>query len=211
MRVLIVGAQRLGRVLAHDLLHGDHDVRFLDANEEGLTRLPEALQGRALHGSPLDRETLAGALAGCDALVALSPDDPLNAVVALAARRELRVPLAIAVIGNPARAEALAGLGVHVVCPTTRTARELHQTLVRSGVEGELLMDGEVGVYRADLPARLSGRTLGELERPGELIAIAIERDGRVRMAAPDLALVEGDVLHIAAASRDDVVDLVRP
>jgi len=211
MRVLIVGAQRLGRVLAHDLLHGDHDVRFLDANEEGLTRLPEALQGRALHGSPLDRETLAGALAGCDALVALSPDDPLNAVVALAARRELRVPLANAVIGNPARAEALAGLGVHVVCPTTRTARELHQTLVRSGVEGELLMDGEVGVYRADLPARLSGRTLGELERPGELIAIAIERDGRVRMAAPDLALVEGDVLHIAAASRDDVVDLVRP
>jgi len=211
MRVLIVGAQRLGRVLAHELLHGDHDVRFLDANEEGLTRLPEALQGRALHGSPLDRETLAGALAGCDALVALSPDDPLNAVVALAARRELRVPLAIAVIGNPARAEALAGLGVHVVCPTTRTARELHQTLVRSGVEGELLMDGEVGVYRADLPARLSGRTLGELERPGELIAIAIERDGRVRMAAPDLALVEGDVLHIAAASRDDVVDLVRP
>jgi Trk K+ transport system NAD-binding subunit len=211
MRVLIVGAQRLGRVLAHELLHGDHDVRFLDANEEGLTRLPEALQGRALHGSPLDRETLAGALAGCDALVALSPDDPLNAVVALAARRELRVPLAIAVIGNPARAEALAGLGVHVVCPTTRTARELHQTLVRSGAEGELLMDGEVGIYRADLPARLSGRTLGELERPGELIAIAIERDGRVRMAAPDLALVEGDVLHIAAASRDDVVDLVRP
>ena len=72
--------------------------------------------------------------------MALTPDDPLNAVVALAARRELRVPLAIAVIGNPARAEALAGLGVRVICPTTRAARELHQTLVRSGVESELLL-----------------------------------------------------------------------
>lgn len=211
MRVLIVGAQRLGRVLASDLLHGDHDVRLLEPSEERLARLSEALQGRALHGSPMDRDTLAGALAGCDALVAVSPDDALNAVVALAARRELRVPLALAVIGSPARAEALAGLGVHVVCPTTRTARELHQTLVRSGVESELLMDGEAGVYRADLPARLSGRTLGELERPGELIAIAIERDGRVLMAVPDLALVDGDVLHIAAAHRDDVVGLVRP
>jgi trk system potassium uptake protein TrkA len=211
MRVLIVGAQRLGRVLANDLLQGDHDVRLLEASEERLARLPEALQGRALHGSPLDRETLAGALAGCDALVAVAPDDALNAVVALAGRRELRVPLAVAVIGNPARAEALAGLGVHVVCPTARTARELHQTLVRSGVDGELLMDGEAGVYRADLPARLTGRTLGELERPGELIAIAIERDGRVLMAVPELALADGDVLHVAAAHRGDVVDLVRP
>ena len=105
--------------------------------------------------------------------MALTPDDPLNAVVALAARRELRVPLAIAVIGNPARAEALAGLGVRVICPTTRAARELHQTLVRSGVQSELLMDGEAGVYRADLPARLSGRTLGELERPGEALRCA--------------------------------------
>ena len=211
MRVLIVGAQRLGRVLADDLLHGDHDVRLLEASEERLARLPEALQGRALHGSPMDRETLAGALAGCDALVAVSPDDALNAVVALAARRELRVPLAIAVIGNPARAEALAGLGVYVVCPTERTARELHQTLVRSGVDTELLLDGEAGVYRADLPARLTGRTLGELERPGELIAIAVEREGRVLMAVPDLLLVDGDVLHVAAAHRSDVVDLVRP
>jgi trk system potassium uptake protein len=211
MRVLIVGAQRLGRVLANDLLPGDHDVRLLEASAGRLARLPKAWQGRALHGSPMDRDTLAGALAGCDALVAVSPDDALNAVVTLAARRELRVPLAIAVIGNPARAEALAGLGVHVVCPTARTARELHQMLVRSGVDGELLMDGEAGVYRADLPARLSGRTLGELERPGELIAIAIERDGRVLMAVPELALVAGDVLHVAAAHRGDVVDLVRP
>jgi Trk K+ transport system NAD-binding subunit len=187
-------------VLANELLHSEHQVRILDAGEELLARLPEPLQGRALHGSPLDRDTLAGALAGCDALVAVSLDDALNAVVALAARREFRVPLAIAVIGNPARAEALVGLGVHVLCPTTRTARELHLTLVRSGVESELLVDGEVGVYRADLPARLSGRTVRELERPGALIAIAIERGGRVLMPVPELTVASGDV-----------VDLVRP
>jgi trk system potassium uptake protein len=211
MRALVVGAQRLGRVLASDMLHADHDVRILDSDEGRLARLPEGLRGRALRGSPLDRGTLDGALAGCDALAAVSFDDALNAVVALAARRELRVPLAIAVIGNPARAEALAGLGVHVICPTTRTAREVHLTLVRSGVESELLIGDQMGVYRADLPARLSGRTVRELERPGELMAIAIERGGRVLMAVPDLAMAEGDVLHVAATHRDDVVDLVRP
>jgi Trk K+ transport system NAD-binding subunit len=72
-------------------------------------------------------------------------------------------------------------------------------------------MDGEVGVYRADLPARLSGRTVGELERPGALIAIAIERGGRILLPVPELAVAEGDVLHVAATRRGDVVDLVRP
>ena len=159
-----------------------------------------------------DRETLAGALAGCDALAAVSPDDALNAVVALAARRELRVPLAIAVIGNPARAEALAGLGVHVVCPTARTARELHQTLVRSGVDSELLArTGEAGVYRADLPARLTGRALGELERPGELIADrARARRARAHGRARS-ALVDGDVAPRRRAQPRRRRDLVRP
>lgn len=211
MRVLIVGAGRLGRVLAADLLHDGHDLRVLDPSAERLAVLPAALEGRALHGSPLERETLAGALAGCDAIAAVTEHDALNAVVALAARRELRVPLAVAVIGNPARAEALAGLGAHVVCPTARTARELHLTLVRSGVESELSLDGEAGVYRAEVPARLAGRAMRELERPGELVPIAVERNGRVLLAAPELTLLGGDLLHVAAAHHDHLADLVGP
>jgi trk system potassium uptake protein TrkA len=211
MRALIVGAERLGRTLAHDLLAAGHDVRVLDASAERLRRLPATLDGRTLHGSPLQRETLAGALAGCDALAATSNDDALNLIVALAARRELGVPTALAVIGNPARASALAGLGVHVLCPTSRTARELHNTLVRSGVESELDLGGDVGVYRAELPGRLAGRTLAELHAPGELIPLAIEREGRTLLADPELVVQEGDVVHAAAAHRDLVTDLNRP
>jgi hypothetical protein len=32
-----------------------------------------------------------------------------------------------------------------------------------------------------------------------------------VLLAVPDLTVAEGDVLHVAAARRDDVADLVRP
>jgi trk system potassium uptake protein TrkA len=209
MRALIIGAARLGRRLAEDLLHDGHDVRILDPQADRLAMLPDALTRRALHGSPLDRETLAGALAGCDTLAATTDDDALNAVVALAGRRELHVPLAIALIANPARAEALTGLGIHPVCPTTRTAREMHLTMVRSGIESELLLGGEAGVYRAEIAARLSGRAVRDVERPGHTLAVAIERGGRVLLAVPDLVLAEGDVLHIAAVHRDDVAALV--
>jgi trk system potassium uptake protein len=211
VRALIVGAERLGRALAHDLLRAGHDVRVLDASEKRLARLPSALEGRTIHGSPLERDTLAGAVAGCDGLAAVSGDDALNAVVALAARRELNVPVAVAVVGNPARAEALAGFGAHVCCPTARTAHEVQLTLVRSGVESELDLGGEAGIYRAELPARLSGRTLSELQRPAELVAVALERDGHVLLAGPDLVLREGDVLHVAASHRSLVTDLTHP
>jgi trk system potassium uptake protein TrkA len=209
--VLIVGAGRLGATLAGDLLNAGHDVHALAEHVERLRTLPNGFGGRITEGSPLDRPTLAAAAAGCDAIATTTDDDGLNAVVALAARRELRVPLAVAVVGNPRRAEALEGLGMHILCPTTWTARELHMTLVRSGVDRELALGDGVGIYRVEIPARLGGRTLGELERPGELIPVAVERDGRLLLAMPGLEVVAGDVLHAAASARDHVTDLVRP
>lgn len=211
MRTLIVGADGLGRVLAHSLLRAGHDVRVLDPSEQRLARLPAGLEDRTIHGAPLERDTLARAAAGCDGLAAVSGDDALNAVVALAARRELHVPIAVAVIASPARAAALTGLGVHILCPTAGTVRELQHTLVRSGVESELDLGGEAGVYRAELPARLSGRALSELDRRAELVAVAVERDGHVLLAAPDLVVREGDVLHVAAVHRSLVTDLTHP
>ena len=211
MRTLIIGAGRLGRTLAADLLRAGHDVRILDASATRLARLPAVLAGRTIHGSPLERDVLDGAVAGCDALAAVAADDALNAVVGLAALRELQVPIAAAVIASPARAEALAGSGIRVVCPTVRTAHELQLTLIRSGIESELDLSAETAVYRAELPARLEGRALVELGRSGELVPVAVERAGRVLLAASDLELHAGDVLHIAATHRDLVSDLTRP
>jgi trk system potassium uptake protein len=211
VRILIVGAGRLGRVLATDLLHAHHDVHVLDPDPDELRRLPPDFEGRTVHGSPLEEAVLSGAADGCDALACVSDDDNLNAVVSLAARRRLRVPLTLAVIANPRRAEALTGLGARVVCPTTRTAHQLHMALVRSGIEAELLLGGDAGIYRVAAPARLAGRALSELARSPEIVAVAVERGSRILLATPDLTLEEGDVLHLAANHRDLVSDLVRP
>jgi trk system potassium uptake protein TrkA len=194
VRTLIVGAGQLGRALASELEHAGHEVRVVD---------PE-------HDSPLDRAVLADASDGCDAIACVSDDDNLNAVVALAARRRLQVPLALALVTNPARAEALTGLGAHVLCPTTRTAHQLVAVLLRSGVDTELALGGPVALFRAEVPARLAGRRVDELAG-GEIVAVAVERGSHVVLAAPDLVLEEGDVLHVAASDRDIVRELVRP
>jgi Trk K+ transport system NAD-binding subunit len=211
VRVVIVSAQRLGRVLALELLDAGHEVRLLEPSRDLLDALPAGFGGRVIHGSPLHRPTLEDAVAGCDALAAVSLDDSLNAVVALAARHEFHVPTAVAIVGNPRRADALTGRGANIVCPTTRTAREIRLTLDRSGVESELTVSEELALYRAEVPARLAGRTLAAIERPGELLPVALERDGRALIAAPDLTLAYGDILHLLARSREDIADMVRP
>ena len=211
MRVVILGAERLGLVLALDLLQAGHEVRLLEQRPELLAALPAGFEGRAIHGSPLRRATLADAVAGCDGLAAVSSDDCLNAVVALAARHEFHVPSSIAVIRNPRRAEALSGRGAYVICPTARTARDIRLALDRSGVETELLLGDDLAIYRTEVPPRLAGRTLAELRRPGELIPLALERAGRTLMAAPELTIAYADVLHVLARSRDDVAEMVRP
>lgn len=211
MRTLIVGAERLGRVLAHELLAAGHDVRLLGREEDQPRSAPSPLEALTRRGSPLDRETLAAALAGCDALAAVTSDDAVNAVVALAARRALNVPTVVAVIANPARAAALAGLGIHVHSPTARTARDVHAALARSSVEQELVLGADAGMYRVELPARMGGRALDELERSGELVPVALERGGRLLLSRAGLLIEEGDVLHAAASRHDLVSELIHP
>lgn len=211
MRLLIVGADRLGRTLATELLRSGHDVHVLDARSDLLRRLPHDFEGRVVHGSPLEQSTLSGAADGCDAIGCVTADDNLNAVVALAARRELHVPLAIAVVANPARADALSGLGATVVCPTTRTAHALHLALIRSGVETEVILGADLGVYRVEIAPRLAGRSISELGPVEELIAVAVERRSEVLLAVPDLVLQDGDVLHVAATRRERASELARP
>lgn len=195
MRILIVGAELLARLLATDLLHGGHDVEVLDQRQR----------------DPLDEATLTAAADRCDTIACVSDDDNLNAIVALAARRELRLPLALAVVANPRRAQALTGLGAHIFCPTTRSSHALQLALIRSTVEAELTIGADVGLYRVTVPPRLAGRSLSALVRPGEVVVVAIERGSEVILAAADLVLEEGDTLHLAASHRDLVSELAKP
>ena len=87
----------------------------------------------------------------------------------------------------------------------------MHLALVRSRIESELHLGAEAGVYRIELPERLAGRPLRELGDPGAVLPIALERDGRVLLARPELVTTAGDVLHVAAAHHDLVAELVEP
>jgi trk system potassium uptake protein len=138
MFILIVGIGRVGSSVARTMLHDGHTVSCLDEDPEsharleiGLDRSWEDLGGRYTVGTALEIEALEEAgIEQADAFVASTDGDNTNLVVAQIAQRRFEVPVVIARILDPYRAEWYESQGVHTICPT-RTAIDMLNDEVR--------------------------------------------------------------------------------
>ena len=101
MRVVIAGAGSVGRSIARELLHNDHQVLLIDrdADEGDTSRVPDAqwLLADACEITALDE----AGLGNCDVVVAATGDDKVNLVLSLLAKTEFAVPRTVARVNNP--------------------------------------------------------------------------------------------------------------
>ena len=138
MFILIVGIGRVGSSVARTMLQEGHTVSCLDEDPESHARLEigldkswEDLGGRYTVGTALEIEALEEAgIEQADAFVAATDGDNTNLVVAQIAQRRFEVPVVIARILDPYRAEWYESQGVHTICPT-RTAIDMLNDEVR--------------------------------------------------------------------------------
>ena len=79
MRIIIVGAGELGRLLASTLARGEHEVVVVDNSREELSKLTDSIDAMAVEGSCASVATLKKAGADkTDALLAVSGDEAAN-------------------------------------------------------------------------------------------------------------------------------------
>lgn len=138
MFILIVGIGRVGSSVARAMLQDGHTVSCLDEDPEsharleiGLDRSWEDLGGRYTVGTGLEIEALEEAgIDGADAFVASTDGDNTNLVIAQIAKRKFNVPIVVARILDPYRAEWYESQGVHTICPT-RVAIDMLTSEVR--------------------------------------------------------------------------------
>ena len=120
MKIVIVGAGRVGSVLAEAYDAAGHEVIILDVSTRAFDRLPPAFRGQAIRGDGTDEDTLrrAGA-ADADAFLALTEGDNRNVMAAQVATEKLGLSKVVAKINDPVRAAAYAELGIATLCRTT--------------------------------------------------------------------------------------------
>jgi trk system potassium uptake protein len=128
----------VGSSVARTMLQEGHTVSCLDEDPESHARLEiglekpwEDLGGRYTVGTALEIEALEEAgIERADAFVAATDGDNTNLVIAQIAKRKFKVPIVIARILDPYRAEWYESQGVHTICPT-RVAIDMLNSEVR--------------------------------------------------------------------------------
>jgi trk system potassium uptake protein TrkA len=126
MFIVIVGAGRVGSSLARAMLQDGHEVSCLDEDPESHARLEVGLDkawedsgGQFTVGTALEIEALeAAGTERADAFVAATDGDNTNIIISQIAKRRFNVPMVIARVLDPLRAEWYEQQGVHTICPT---------------------------------------------------------------------------------------------
>ena len=101
MKITIIGAGKLGVMLAKTLTAENHDITVIDINEDKVEKLAEMLDVQGVGGSATHYNVLEEAdMKNCDLLICTTPSDEKNILSCLIARK-MGAKHTIARVRNP--------------------------------------------------------------------------------------------------------------
>ncbi len=200
MFIVIVGCGRVGSQLATLLSGEGHNVVIIDVEPRAFRRLGTAFNGLTIVGNGFDETVLREAgIENADAFAALTDLDNTNIMAAQVAKRIFKVPRVIARLYNPERAPTYEKLGLEVICGTTIVANKIRNKILQSHFTSHLTLgknDVEVVEFRAG--EKIVGKSISEIEIPGEMRISSLIRDSIVLVPREETE-IEADDLLIAA------------
>ena len=200
MKVIIIGCGRMGAGLTQVLTLRGHTVTVVDKDPAAFERLGPYFKGKTVLGIGFDRDVLLEAgIERADGLAAVTASDEANVVAARLAGQVFHVPRVVARLYDPAKAEIYRRLGLQTIAPVTWGVHRVADLLSHAPLYAIVsLGDGTVDMVEAEVPPRLAGRIIQDLNVPGEVQVIAITRGGKTLMAGAGMTFQSGDLLHLA-------------
>jgi trk system potassium uptake protein len=203
MKVIVMGFGRIGSQVSQLLANQQHDVTIIDHDSNAGTRIALAFKGRVIKGVGFDRNVLIQAgIEQAEAFVASSTSDNANIVAARIARNIFHVPRVVARLYDPLRAEIYQRLGLTTVSATNWAAERIYQELTHTDLDvRESFGHGEVSLVHLETPPQLIGRTVNQLDVPGEVMVISITRNEQAFIPITGTEFQEGDLINLAVLS----------
>ena len=136
MRIIILGAGRVGESVAETLVSEANDITVVDPDPERLRALEDRLDLRGVAGNGVQPSILRAAGADdCDLFIACTPLDETNLVACKIAHDVFGIPTTIARLRSPefSQGDKLLdkdGFSVdYVICPEESVTRTIHQLI----------------------------------------------------------------------------------
>jgi trk/ktr system potassium uptake protein len=213
MKVLIVGAGRLGTQIAQVLTATGEEVTLIDIDDDRIAELQGHISARLVAGDACEPTVLedAGALT-TDLLVAATGDDEDNLVISLLAKRQFAVPRVAARINDTDNGWLFDDRwGVDVAVPAATPLISLIEEATGTTDTVALLRLSKAGVNVIETAitphSRAVGHALADITLPAGTVVAAVIRNGAPTVPNPKFQLQPGDELLVVseAATEQDI------
>ena len=211
MKVMIVGAGKLGYRLAESMNNEDIDVTLVDMNFKTLERINDHLDVLTVRANGIQIATLKELnIDTYDLLVAATNSDETNTLICTLAKK-LHCKKTIARIRDPEFIEQLdfvkTEMGIdHIINPDLTTAIEIERYLSKTYnfYSGDFAK-GKVSMVDFHLGSThdFVGKKLMELEGLEGLLITAISREGDLIIPNGSTELMAEDVIHVIGKSKN--------
>jgi len=211
MKVMIIGAGKLGYKLAESMLSSHIDVTLVDSSPKVINRINDHLDVLAVNANGLEFGTLKElGIDKYDLLIASTSSDETNTIICTLAKR-IGCKKTIARVRNP---EYIAQLdfiknemGIdHIVNPDMAIANEISRFLLKSYsfysgdfAKGKVLMyDFHVNNLKDFIDKKVM-----DLSGMEELLIVAINRSGNIIIPDGTTIIKENDIIYIIGKSEN--------
>ena len=218
MKVLILGAGRVGGSLARALVNNNYDVSVVDTNKNILAALEDKLdiltvEGHASHPKSIKK-------AGADdsaTVIAVTSDDEVNIIACQIAKNQFNVKKTICRLSDKSYTDNLDIFGSNVIdiviSPEKEVMNHLKELIIHPGTEQiEQFDDGKVNLVsvKAKKKGKLVGRELRGIKEDipsTEAFVAAIYRKNKPFIPSGDTIIKENDEIYfISSASNIDEI-----
>lgn len=214
MKIIILGAGRVGESVAESLVSEQNDITVIDQDPTKLSLLEDRLDLRGLVGNGIQPSVLEDAGArDADMLIACASSDESNLVVCKVAHDVFHVPVTIARLRSPEYSEGnpildKTGFAVdHVICPEESVMRYIHQLIAYpEALQVVKFAQGRASliVVKATLGSALVGYTIADFRERlphAEMRVVALYRNDQEVEATSQTQIEPGDEVFVLADS----------
>ncbi|MEM9068040.1 MAG: Trk system potassium transporter TrkA [Myxococcota bacterium] len=204
MYIVVIGLGEVGRHLLSVLQHEGHDVVAVDRKASAVAYAAEHFDVATLEGYGASQEVLDQAGVGnADLVVAVSDNDEVNLIAALAAKQQGAKRVVARAQGNEWATwrqgirHGLLGVDV-VINPRVLVGQELGRVARSHGAIDVIdLAEDRVELVKMEMTSRMANKPLAKLTLPQETLIAAYVRDDELVVPGGADVLLPGDTVYL--------------
>ncbi|MBU3142931.1 Trk system potassium transporter TrkA [Clostridium sp. CF012] len=210
MKIIIIGAGKVGYTLAENLVEENNDVTIIDISVNAIEKVEDNLDVMSIKGSGVSTNVLLEAgIEHADLLIAVTGTDVINMVCCLTAKK-LGVRQTVARVRDPEYADELSlikeQLGVDfVINPEFAAADEIARTLgFSSAINVERFASGRVIMVELKITSKVEfiGKRVRDIFKHSSSIILGVlVRDEEVIVPKGDEIIKENDLIYVIGKS----------